>query len=85
MEVWYLLFLSLTFKLIRSENENEKSVHCKNDNTIQGAEYTHEKSYKPLKKPNLASTLGDLKIEIEENRINLHLEIGKLKKHLLTY
>ena len=81
MKVWYLLLLSLTFKLIRSENESDKSVHCKDDSTIQDAEYAHEKSYKVLKKQTLASTLGDLKIEIKETRVNIHLEKGKLKTH----
>ena len=79
MKVCYLICLSLTFKLIRSENESDRSVPCKDDSNIHETEYVNEQSYKTLKKPGLASfTLGDLKIEIKETRINLHLEKGKL-------
>ena len=85
MKVWYLFCLSLAFKFIRSENESDRLVPCKDDSNIQDAEHADEKSYKTLKKPSLASTLGDLKIEIKETRINLHFEKGKLSMHLIAY
>ena len=85
MKVWYLLCLSLTFKLIRSENKSDRSDPCKDDNNIQDAEYADEKSYKTFKKPSLASTVGDLKIEIKDTRINMHFKKGNLTMHLIAY
>ena len=79
MRLTLLIILSLTFYLICSENEHDRTGHCKDQNNIQDTETLSETSYELSQSSSLSSTLGDMEIQIKESKIKMNIYKGKLE------
>ena len=79
MRLTLLIISSLTLNLTCSENEHDKTDHCKDENNIHDTEQLSETSAEVSQRPSLSSTLGDMEIQIKESKIKMNIYKGKLE------
>ena len=79
MRLALLIISSLTLNLTCSENEHDKTDHCRDENDIQDTEQLSKTSAELSQSSSLYSILGDMEIQIKEAKIKMNIYKGKLE------